>query len=70
MVAWVERLSWQESKVCVNLSRERIQQSQEYIPNSLTRDYETELYRHYDRHAYWSDERTHREHEPHTYQQR
>lgn len=67
---WIERISWQESKVYVSLSRERIQLSQEYIPNSLNRDYETELYRHYDRHAYWIDERTHREHEPHTYQQR
>ena len=67
---WIERISWDESKVYVNLSRERIERSQEYVPNSLSREYETELYRHYDRHAYWINERTHREHEPHTYQQR
>jgi len=67
---WIERISWEESRVLVNLSRESIRRSQEYVPNSLNREYETELYRHYDRHAYWINERTHREHEPHTYQQR
>jgi hypothetical protein len=67
---WTNRISWEESKVYVNLLRESIQRSQEYVPSSLNREYETELYRHYDRHAYWINERTHREHEPDTYQQR
>jgi hypothetical protein len=51
---WVERVSWSESKVFVNLSRETIKQSPEYTDESLlTRDYETELHRHYDRQGYW-----------------
>lgn len=53
---WIERVSWPESKVFVNLSRAIIKQSPEYTPESLNRDYETELYRHYDRHEYWADE--------------
>ena len=47
---WIERVSWSESKVFVNLSREAIKQSPEYTEESLpTRDYETELHLHYDR---------------------
>ena len=39
---WIERVSWSESKVFVNLSREAIRQSPEYRMESLlTRDYET-----------------------------
>jgi hypothetical protein len=51
---WIERVSWSESKVFVNLSREVIKRSPEYTEESLlTRDYETELHRHYDRQGYW-----------------
>jgi uncharacterized protein YrrD len=54
---WIERVSWSESKVFVNLSRESIRQSPEYTEESLlTRDYETRLHRHYDRQGYWVDE--------------
>jgi uncharacterized protein YrrD len=54
---WIERASWSESKVFVNLSREAIKQSPEYTDESLlTRDYETGLHRHYDRPGYWEDE--------------
>ena len=53
---WIERVSWIESKVFVNLDRETIRQSPEYTEESLlTRDYETELYRHYNRQGYWVD---------------
>jgi len=39
-----------ESKVFVNLARETIKQSPEYLEESLpTRDYETRLHQHYDR---------------------
>jgi sporulation protein YlmC with PRC-barrel domain len=38
---WIERVSWGESKVFVNLSRETIKQSPEYTEEFLlTRDYE------------------------------
>ncbi|MGB7736239.1 MAG: PRC-barrel domain-containing protein [Thermoguttaceae bacterium] len=54
---WIERVSWNESKVFVNLSREVIRRSPEYRMESLpTRDYETGLYLHYDRLGYWIDE--------------
>jgi len=51
---WIERVSWSESKVFVNLSREAVKRSPEYWQESLpTRAYETELYLHYDRLGYW-----------------
>ena len=54
---WIERISWGESKVFVNLTRETIRQSPEYTEESLlTRDYETGLHRHYNRQGYWVDE--------------
>jgi hypothetical protein len=54
---WIERVSWGEAKVFVNLTRETIKQSPAYSEGSvLTRDYEARLHRHYDRRAYWDDE--------------
>ncbi len=53
---WIERTSWSESKVLVNLSREAIKHSPEYKEESLlTRDYETALHRHYQHEGYWSE---------------
>ena len=60
---WIERVSWSESKVFVNLSRETIKQAPEYTEDSLlTRDYETKLHRHYNRQGYWLDEPVSKEH--------
>ncbi len=54
---WIERISWGESKVFVNLSRETIKQAPEYTEESLrNRDYEDALHRHYHRQGYWEDE--------------
>ena len=54
---WIERVSWDESTVFVNLDRETIKQSPEYTEESLlTRDYEIGLHRHYNRKGYWVDE--------------
>jgi uncharacterized protein YrrD len=54
---WIERVSWNESKVFVNLSRDTIKESPEYMEESLiTREYEIRLHRHYDRPGYWIDE--------------
>ena len=54
---WIERVSWGERKVFVNLSRETIKQSPEYTEESLlTRDYEVGLHGHYNRKGYWVDE--------------
>jgi uncharacterized protein YrrD len=53
---WIDRVSWDEAKVFVNLPRETIKQSPEYTEESLlTRDYETGLHRHYNRQGYWVD---------------
>jgi len=60
---WIERVSWSESKVFVNLSREAIKQSPEYLEESLpTRDYEDRLHRHYNRQGYWVDKAAAKKH--------
>ena len=60
---WIERVSWTESKVFVNLSLEDIKQSPEYTEESLlTRDYEAGLHRHYNRQGYWADETETKDH--------
>lgn len=54
---WIERVSWKESTVYVNLTSEAIMQSPEYTDESLlTRDYENGLHQHYNRQGYWVDE--------------
>jgi hypothetical protein len=51
---WIERVSWRDSKVYVNLSRDNIQKAPEYdLERPMSRDYESTLYRHYDRSPYW-----------------
>ncbi len=52
---WIDEVSWEESKVCIGLSRDTIKESPEYTPDSLNRDYETKLFRHYERQGYWID---------------
>lgn len=55
--AWIERVSWQESKVYAGLSRETIKSAPEYVLSKpLTRDYENRLYAHYGRPPYWAHE--------------
>jgi uncharacterized protein YrrD len=54
---WIERISWEESRVFIHLTREAIKQSPEYTDHTLiTRDHEIKLYRHYNREGYWADE--------------
>ena len=54
---WIERVSWGERKVFINLSRETIKESPEYTEESLlTRDYEIGLHGHYNSKGYWVDE--------------
>jgi hypothetical protein len=54
--AWISAISWQRHEMVVDLGRDAIAQSPEYSPNAagVTRDYELELHRHYDRPTYWS----------------
>jgi hypothetical protein len=54
--AWVERVSWADSKVYVGLSRESIRNGPEYTDaTAITREYENRLYLHYGRPPYWLD---------------
>ena len=54
---WIERISWEESQVFINLTREAIQNGPEYTDQTLiTRDHETRLHRHYNREGYWADD--------------
>lgn len=51
---WAERISWEENKVFINLTCEKIKQSPEYIDGSLlSRNYETALHKHYNHAGYW-----------------
>jgi len=60
---WIERISWDLSTVFVNLSRDEIKQAPEYSEEALlNRDYESGLYRHYNRQGYWVDELAAKEH--------
>lgn len=53
---WIERVSWDESKVFVNLSRAAIKQAPEYSDAlMLTREYEAGLHGHYKRPGYWNE---------------
>jgi len=53
---WIERVSWGQRKVFVNLTREAIKQSPAYTEQfPLARDYETALHQHYNRKGYWID---------------
>ena len=54
---WIDRISWEDLKVFVSLTRERIKQSPEYKDDFLlTRDYEDELHKHYKQKGYWMEE--------------
>ncbi len=54
---WIKSVSWENSKVFVDLTREAIKQSPEYTAESLlSREYETGLHQHYDREGYWIGE--------------
>ncbi|MDZ4741930.1 MAG: PRC-barrel domain-containing protein [Verrucomicrobiota bacterium] len=54
---WIERISWDESKVFVKLSSDMVKNSPEYTPETLNRDYETSLHGHYNQQGYWVDSR-------------
>lgn len=51
---WIQRVSWSETKVFVNLPRDIIKGSPDYTSDSLiSREYEQQLHRHYNRQGYW-----------------
>jgi hypothetical protein len=61
--AWIERVSWRDSRVYVGLFREAIQEAPEYIESRpVTREYENRLYFHYGRPPYWLQQAEHTSH--------
>ena len=53
---WATTVSWEQKNVCVGLNRETIKESPEWSERTaINRDYETRLYKHYGRPAYWDD---------------
>jgi hypothetical protein len=51
---WIDNVSWPDSKVYVDLSRETIKNGPEYIESiPVTREFEKRLYDHHGRPAYW-----------------
>jgi hypothetical protein len=62
---WIQRVSWEKSKVHVDLSRVQIRRSPVYSANMpLTRDDEIRLHRHYRREGYWNDDPEFVAHDP------
>jgi hypothetical protein len=54
---WIEKISWGESMVFVNLTTQTIRAAPEYNHHTdVTRQYETDLYDHYGRAGYWAGE--------------
>lgn len=59
--AWIERVSWEESKVYASLSQDAIKSCPEYLlSRPLTREYENRLYVHYGRTPYWPQNAEHK----------
>jgi hypothetical protein len=55
-VRWIDKVSWELSKIFVELTRAEIKHSPEFTPATLlTREYEVELHGHFNREGYWLD---------------
>lgn len=53
---WIKDVSWTDSTVYVDVSRDRIKNAPEYDPASIIdRDYENRLYEHYGSPRYWDE---------------
>ena len=51
---WINEVSWPDSRVYVDMSKEAIKSAPEYDPNQpVERDYETRLFGHHNRRVYW-----------------
>ena len=51
---WIERISWEDAKVFLSLTRDKIREAPEYTKDALiTREYEENMHRHYNRAGYW-----------------
>jgi hypothetical protein len=51
---WIDNVSWPDSKVYVDLTRETIKNAPEWLESmTVTREYENRLFDYYDRSPYW-----------------
>jgi hypothetical protein len=51
---WASSVSWEDRKVFVDMSRDRIKSSPEWLPNAaINREYEARLYDYHGRPVYW-----------------
>jgi hypothetical protein len=58
--AWIERVSWAESRVYTGLSQDAMKSCPEYLlSRPLTREHEHRLYVHYGRPPYWLHQAEH-----------
>ena len=58
---WINTVSWDDSRVHVDLLRKEVETAPEYDPNApLERAFESRLYEHYRRPTYWDEERPRR----------
>jgi stress response protein YsnF len=54
---WIEKVSWADSEVYVDLSRETVRNSPEFDHNApVNRDYEDRLHDYYGRRKYWAED--------------
>lgn len=59
---WIDHISWQDSTVFINHTREIIRLSPEYTEGALlTLDYETQLHHYYDQTIHWTEKPENRE---------
>lgn len=55
--SWIDRISWDESKIFVTVTRDQVKGSPEYSEAALiARDYEMHLHQHYQSQGYWEEE--------------
>ena len=51
---WIQSINWEDAKVFLSLTRDKIRDAPEYTKDSLiTREYEETVHRHYNRAGYW-----------------
>ena len=50
---WVDSINWENKLININHSKEEIENSPEFDPLNVHRDYETQLFTHYKREFYW-----------------
>jgi uncharacterized protein YrrD len=57
---WIQDVSWSESMVSVNMTRQQIKDAPTWQPTALERAEEIRLYDHYGRAGYWLDDKERR----------